>query len=968
MVGGTALTSCSGMGGDLYTTIINLADCTESGMYLEGSDMEFKGRVNTYLNAGDGILARRSQLRLTQITANNNSGWGINLDGSQLTYGINSDSFAIRPDDYGNTNIKSAGRVPGGILPTGGSFALYPAADTGKRVRNRAQFHVDSNNQTILVDRSSALTPATMNNIPRYMGRFGGCNWLHTTGDDKSIGTCVEFTPGTHFGATPYRVNNLPGVVVTNGSNAEIVNMNYAVDSGDSGKGKVAIASNGSNITFRGTSGTTTTFNYYPLNSQAALFRSWLSAGVAATNNSNIEFTGPTKSARFGVPFLAEANSNCSFNPPTLVGTDNILDISGYHLIEGGSVMASSNHTSVEVQSTRAAMVANKKSGLNLYGLGGRVVADDTDTVLLSTDVLATGYADAFLGDSNSQWTKSTSGGYVKFYPHGFTSGVFTEYPTRLAMAGTNPTSFDSSLRYLAAPANVDAHRTNMTGGMCVRAVQDSSVNVNLVNFMYNASPSSVSGAYYNLRGTGCEQGSDVVPDEGPKNTDGWTRIGDDPNPEDTGADELDGGGVPPPGGTGANNNWSQSIITGGTNGVGAVGTGAGFGIGEMQQPAAGLYSAAGLGNRGGLAASFPDNENPAAMSVIGDERAPIQAGGTYKGSLQKYRFAAYLRDKANNTQSVDLTRHPNCMGSQIQIWNIADTSRIHASNILANGYDPLTWSLSGLGGSEPGSNCHGPFGKWWNGVSLDYFGLGGRRSTYGGCGASYYNCGVFRLILSTRGDLKSFYDVSTLSGTYTSWPATGGTAANGWRGTALSGGSPVDQVNGEGYTHWTQNVRVLGSADTRRLTATDSDFPSGLYQLSSCLRVFGWGMPTNYTDQGVATMQPRLGGFSAYNATSGLAGQPSGAWIYTTAEPATPLPPLGMDSLGYMRNWFDETASNMWQNVKHLAEDKVNGVSIYRSNYGGTGGGEGRDCNQLEGSYGVGVRSLNMFDLERLL
>ena len=99
-----------------------------------------------------------------------------------------------------------------------------------------------------------------------------------------------------------------------------------------------------------------------------------------------------------------------------------------------------------------------------------------------------------------------------------------------------------------------------------------------------------------------------------------------------------------------------------------------------------------------------------------------------------------------------------------------------------------------------------------------------------------------------------------------------------------------------------------------------------------------------------------------------GLDRQASGGWIYTTAEPVTPLPPLGMDSLGYMRNWFDETASNMWQNVKHLAEDKVNGVSIYRSTYGGGGGGEGRDCNADESSYGVGVRSLNMFDLERLL
>ena len=226
--------------------------------------------------------------------------------------------------------------------------------------------------------------------------------------------------------------------------------------------------------------------------------------------------------------------------------------------------------------------------------------------------------------------------------------------------------------------------------------------------------------------------------------------------------------------------------------------------------------------------------------------------------------------------------------------------------------------------------------------------------------------------MMSTRGDLKSFYDVSTLSSLQSGALGPMGGAA-GWKDTALSGGSPVDQINGAGYPHWTQNVRRLGATDNiRRITGTDSDFPQGIYQLSSCLRVFGWGMPSMDPSAGVATMQPRMGGFSAFNAYSGL-GDTSAAWIYTTAEPAMTIPPMGMDSLGYMRNWFDEGAAGMWQNAKHMAEDKVNGVSIYRSHMGGLTGGEGRDCNIVfpNGggcSYGVGVRSLNLFDLERLI
>ena len=118
--------------------------------------------------------------------------------------------------------------------------------------------------------------------------------------------------------------------------------------------------------------------------------------------------------------------------------------------------------------------------------------------------------------------------------------------------------------------------------------------------------------------------------------------------------------------------------------------------------------------------------------------------------------------------------------------------------------------------------------------------------------------------------------------------------------------------------------------------------------------------------------MQPRIGGFSAYNAASygpgrdDYNGNPDASWLYATASPVTPLPPLGMDSLGFMRNWLDDTASNIFQNAKHMSEDKVNGVSIYRSHRGA--GGEGRDAPVDKQSFGVGVRSLNIFDLERLL
>ena len=952
-VNGVSYVTTSGTGGDTLTTTINISDCNEHGIFSEGTDMEFNGRFNSYLNVGDGIHLRRSQAALPQFTSNNNSGWGISLEGSQLTYAGGSENFPVRADGY--SQVTAGGRIIGGSIPTN-AFGAGPTGSISTRIRNRAQFHVDSNNQNLLVDKSSSVQVAQINNIPLHVGQWGGCDWIHTKTGGYGISTDVQYLPATHFGATPYRANNQPGMVVTNNSDAELVGVSYAVDSHDTGKGKVAIASNGSNLTFRGTSSTCTTLNYYPVADTASQFRSWMSAGVVASDNSNVEVTGPTKSARFGVPFLAENNSNFKVKPPTFIGTDNILDISGYHLMPytGGTMTTlQPNQTKLEVHATRACLVANKKSGIELFGLGGKVLEGETGNTVNSVDVFATGYADSYIGDQNDQWDRSTSAGYVKFYPNAFTSGVMTYFSDRVSLVpgGANET-FNIKNPYIRTPdsgASDEYHREGMTGGMCVRAVQDSGVDVNLVNFVFQGSPSSVSGVYYNLKGTGCERFEDTANNEGPIEestsfdvTPAGTAL-ESPVPGPVGSE-----GNSPGGGTGTGYTDTNNLVVGGDNRA----------TSQNQTNQGSLATVAGMGTLNSEFSNNEQNDQVGSMTVIGDERDP------------RHRYRAYMRTKTGvtiNAPDGKLMSNIGCTGGQIQIWNIADTSRIHAANILANGMDPMTWSLSGQPGNpNPPSNCHGPMGKWRNGVALDYYGLGGRRTTYGACGPVFANTGVFRLMMSTRGDLKSFYDVSTLSGT--------STGANGWRDTALSGGSPVDQVNGQGYPHWTQNVRVISTADsTRRITGTDSDFPNGLYQLSSCLRVFGWGMPSMNPSAGVGTMQPRLGGFSAYNATSGLEGKDYSGWIYTTAEPATPLPPLGMDSLGFMRNWLDESAAGMWQNAKHMAEDKVNGVSIYRSHMGGLTGGEGRDCDAAftaggYASFGVGVRSLNIFDLERLV
>ena len=923
---GATLANVSGAGGDTLTTTINVANCNADGIYLEGTDFEFNGRLNTFLNVGNGLYASRSQVRVPQLTSNHNSEYGINLEGSNFQYGVKLDTMWSRPDKY--------------------TFTMYTknatgtSSDLSKRIKNRANFHVDSNNQNVLAAKNSTCTAYKMNNIPKYFGRWGGSDWVQDSdvGAAYDYGTTVSALPATHFGATPFRIQNKPGMVATNNSTLEVVNSVYTVNSLDAGKGRVGIASNGSTIAFRGTSGCATTHNYYPVNNVERQFRSWISNGVMGTDNAVVELTGPTKSARFGVPYLVEDSSQLLIKPPTLEGTDNILDVSGYTLLNNdNNLQSSSNHTMLHVHSTRACIVANKNSGIQMYALGGKAIGNPAGNAQVdSVDVLATDYANAYLQNANNQFTMCTSGGHVKFYPNGFTSGTGALSQVSLNSVGS---PLDPLKNYILPQG---AHDDATTGGMCVRAVGDSYVDANLVNWHHYTLPYHISGTVYNLNGTGCLSGVDNIPDIGDSGTTvpGAGPIQDAPaSPTPIGTDGNVGGGE-----VGEfDDYWTTGRLhdAASTNLVGAVNT---------DGPTAALYSPIGFGNRNpGGTNLLAGTTNPGSMACIGNETA------------DGFRTATYAFSSNENAQNnVNLARGLSCAGSRIHIWNIADTSRIHASNCLINNADPETYCLgSDSSPTVTGANYHGPHGKWFNGVSCDYYGAGGRRTTYGSLGNSYYNAGVYRLMLSTRGDLKSYYDVSTLSGTIS--------PGNGYGGTADTGGSFVDQVNGQGYTHWTQNVQTLANSDQLRKVATDSDFPQTIYQTSAALRVFGWGQPSNLADRGVATMGARIGGFSSYNVVSGQGGDPDKSWIYACGAPPFPLPPINMEWQGYMRNWFDQTASNVWQNAKHMSEDKVNGLSIYRSNQSGAAGGEGRDAGSTF-TYGVGVRSLNLFDMDRLL
>jgi hypothetical protein len=212
-------------------------------------------------------------------------------------------------------------------------------------------------------------------------------------------------------------------------------------------------------------------------------------AGAYAGNNSIIELNGPTVIAKYGVDLLAEKKSSININPHGYKD-EGSLDISSFSLID------KENHTAVELHSTRACVVVDDHSTFNARDLGSfKKTWDVTGSFYSNRSISGIDYT------SIDYITPYVSAGSLQFYPNpiavtnygaGFPGQDSPTIAGSKFTANTNP-----GLYYLKnedTTTNFD-FSTVTNGGFCVRALNNSLVNVHNVNFptgWWNCS-----GAYY---------------------------------------------------------------------------------------------------------------------------------------------------------------------------------------------------------------------------------------------------------------------------------------------------------------------------------------------------------------------------------------------------------------------------------------------------------------------------------------
>lgn len=295
--------------------------------------------------------------------------------------------------------------------------------------------------------------------------------------------------------------NGTPAVYVDENSTVDLIkpyiNVTDVGISNTNGRqvvyGRAIKATNGSKATLNGAlNGATELIGPGTYSTQRTM------AGACADKNSSISFHGPTAISQFGVDVLAKDNSVMNFEPRRVEGTYD-PDTASFGL------SSQENHTTVELHATRACLVAQRNSTINMRDLGA-----------FPANWAATTSGAAILETSDYQLPLSglVSGGSMQFFANPQDTTVINENGLATIPTLSRPLTPTAAGRTNTLIINDDGYDSpNYTtragislGGVCVRAVEDSVVNVNNVHFPVPVNDSPADGLYYDASGDDCNK------------------------------------------------------------------------------------------------------------------------------------------------------------------------------------------------------------------------------------------------------------------------------------------------------------------------------------------------------------------------------------------------------------------------------------------------------------------------------
>ena len=436
ITGGRTELNGSGARGWVDATQLFTEMNTEAGARFEGCDVDFAGRFISYGNYF-GIDAFNSNLGFDTFKAYGNQKDAIKLDGCSLKY---------------NNNIYEG-------------YLNQPLFSTAKNSYLQHQVAL-LNNGAAITAKNSSIEPLYCWDMPSVYQAF-----------------YVSGSHGISKDSAEAR-KNLKPVISLDSSKLDMVHATiYTSDNGngtgeESCFGEAISARNGSNVYLRGSS----KYANKVFGSGDRTVAQQKISGLYATDNSKISIQGPTVIGQFGVGILVDNNSELEICPHR--------DSESNLLVSSFTLSSQDNHTMVELHSTRACIVANNGSVVTMEDLGSFSSLWPVGNYGSQLNLGNVDYMASTLAGTNSYLTY-VSGGFIQLYPNAFISTdiPFSVHSTTLENRsnfyniGTfNPTNNFYLRNHTNGGTDFDISSVT-TGGMCLRALNKSKVNLTNVHF-----------------------------------------------------------------------------------------------------------------------------------------------------------------------------------------------------------------------------------------------------------------------------------------------------------------------------------------------------------------------------------------------------------------------------------------------------------------------------------------------------
>lgn len=922
------------------------------GFKLNNSVIDFDGRLGCFLNFS-GIEADHSKISTPQFSVDDNQHYGFKLNSSDIFYGKHADFIG----QFGGTSSNASGI----------QF-----------------FHCDYNGINVIAENNSNISIHPDVKLFSKVGSWGGNTPLDSSETDVSAYSFMR--NGGMPGPQP-----APAITLDSNSRAHIIGLAYTGNCLSSVRqGAAALVTRSSNLILQGFSDRWTAITSNDdIDAENELRYLYASTPFYAKGSSKISFIGPTKISRWGVDVLCEDNSESYFGPPTEL-------LNGLDSVKYG-LETPENHTKVELHSNRSCLVASKDSKIRMFGLGASADASSSYGPIIESN--------KFIG--------ATSGGYMAFFPNAFsviTNGTAEDIATVLG---------DNLLRFrrdTGLVTDFSSQPEGSTGGMCVRAVDGSDVDVELVDFKFGMPASSVSGVMYNWNGLGTEFIDNMDNFGPPSFTTDTCWIADQccVCPEDTTVTTTattiltttTTTAVPTttttkfPPATTLTTQPPTTIVTtiftttptstAPTTTLTTIFTSTTptstpppttlttvpptttitipTTLTSTTQPFTTTITSTQATTLTTPPPTTPPpttppttvattitipttitSTNPPTSTTPGTTTTTtpfITVAPPTLVTQEPFNFRdtgrgnslAYGTD--GNTLTAD-TYDLDTYGSRIHMWNISNDSRLRVFKVTLNNEDTRTESVN--------NSWHGPTGRWWNGAACDYYGKYGYATESKYSTSQFDNWGPFRLMVGGDGDLKILEETAFA------------VSANGViilsELSSLEGGSPYDQVNAQGYMMPADYAYTLSDITYAQAVGEYNFEFQNAYSYTSAVPAFGRGLVGFYNQPG------KVNGFMTHARMQ--EGQYS-KWYEGELHPGFAIPPIRCDWEGFFNNRLDDSALSLFANAKHAASKKISLVSVHKTT--DTTGGIGRDVDSGLTSFGVGVRSLNIFELNQLV